>query len=171
MSGAAGPTQDSVGDLRRSFRHRPEFKLLASPLARGQADDDIIVMTDKTITTFAGALAAGLACGCPRCGRGKLFSGFLTLRPRCEVCGLDYNFADSGDGPAVFIMFLAGAIVVGAALVTEIEFHPPYWVHAALWLPLILVVTLGPLRPMKGLMIALQFYHKAAESRFGATKP
>jgi len=48
-------------------------------------------------------------------------------------------------------MFLAGAIVVGAALITEILFHPPYWVHAALWLPLILVVTLGPLRPMKGL--------------------
>lgn len=64
-------------------------------------------------------------------------------------------------------MFLAGAIVVGAALVTEILFQPPYWVHAALWLPLILLVTLGPLRPMKGLMIALQFHHKAAESRFG----
>jgi len=64
-------------------------------------------------------------------------------------------------------MFLAGAIVVGAALVTEILFRPPYWVHAALWLPLIVLVTLGPLRPMKGLMIALQYHHKAAESRFG----
>ena len=110
---------------------------------------------------------AGLRCRCPRCGKGKLFTGFLTLRPRCDICGLDYGFADSGDGPAVFIMFLAGAIVVGAALVTEILFRPPYWVHAALWLPLILIVTLGPLRPMKGLMIALQFHHKAAESRFG----
>ena len=59
------------------------------------------------------------------------------------------------------------AVVVGAALITEILFHPPYWVHAALWLPLIIVVTLGPLRPMKGLMIALQYHHKAAESRFG----
>ena len=118
-------------------------------------------------TTASGALYAGLRCRCPRCGKGKLFTGFLTLRPRCEVCGLHYGFADSGDGPAVFIMFLAGAIVVGAALVTEILFRPPYWVHAALWLPLILIVTLGPLRPMKGLMIALQFHHKAAESRFG----
>jgi uncharacterized protein (DUF983 family) len=63
--------------------------------------------------------------------------------------------------------FFAGAVVVGAALITEILFHPPYWVHAALWLPLIIVVTLGPLRPMKGLMIALQYHHKAAESRFG----
>ena len=121
----------------------------------------------ETITTLSGAIAAGLSCACPRCGRGRLFAGFLKLRPRCEHRGLDYGFADSGDGPAVFVMFLAGAIVVGAALVTEILFQPTYWVHAALWLPLILLVTLGPLRPMKGLMIALQYHHKAAESRFG----
>ena len=118
-------------------------------------------------TTFTGTIHVGLRCRCPRCGQGKLFAGFLTLRQRCEACGLDYRFADSGDGPAVFIMFLAGAIVVGAALVTEILFRPPYWVHAALWLPLILIVTLGPLRPLKGFMIALQYHYKAAESRFG----
>jgi uncharacterized protein (DUF983 family) len=134
------------------------------------APDDGIAgrgMTEQTITTLSGSIGAGLSCSCPRCGKGKLFQGFLTLRPHCEHCGLNYAFADSGDGPAVFIMFFAGAVVVGAALITEILFHPPYWVHAALWLPLIIVVTLGPLRPMKGLMIALQYHHKAAESRFG----
>src|SRR5438552_17738111 len=83
---------------------------------------------------------AGLACVCPRCGKGKLFQGFLTLRPCCEACGLDYGFADSGDGPAVFIMFFAGFIVVAAALVTEVVYKPPFWGHAALWLPLILLV-------------------------------
>jgi uncharacterized protein (DUF983 family) len=123
-------------------------------------------MIEKPINSLSGAIRVGLACRCPHCGRGKLFQGFLTLRPRCEVCGLDYGFADSGDGPAVFIMLLAGFIVVGAALVTEALYHPPYWVHAALWLPLILILTLGPLRPMKGLMIALQYHHKAAEGRF-----
>ncbi len=125
-------------------------------------------MADDAPKDLSSAIVAGLTCSCPRCGQGKLFQGFLTLRPRCDACGLDYEFVDSGDGPAVFIMFLAGAIVVGAALITEVEFHPPYWVHAALWLPLILIVTLGPLRPMKGLMIALQFHHRAAESRFGS---
>ncbi len=122
-------------------------------------------MTETTIKTLLGAVLAGLACRCPRCGKGKLFQGFLTLRPHCEVCGLDYGFADAGDGPAVFIMFFAGVVVVGAALVTEILYRPPYWVHAALWLPLILIVTLGPLRPTKGLMIALQYFHKAEEGR------
>jgi uncharacterized protein (DUF983 family) len=126
-------------------------------------------MTGPPIGTLAGSIRAGLGCACPRCGKGKLFRGFLTLAPHCEVCGLDYGFADAGDGPAVFIMFFAGFIVVGAALVTEVLYHPPYWVHAVLWLPLILIVTLGPLRPMKGLMIALQYYHKAEEGRFGGS--
>src|SRR5207302_2308863 len=64
-------------------------------------------------------IAAGLACRCPRCGKGKLFQGFLDLRPRCDECGLDYSFADSGDGPAVFVILLAGFIVVFAALIVE----------------------------------------------------
>jgi uncharacterized protein (DUF983 family) len=140
-------------------------------LARGRADCDIADMSEETIQTLSGAALAGLTCACPRCGRGKLFQGFLTLRPRCDVCGLDFGFADAGDGPAIFIMFFAGFIVVGAALVTEIVYQPPYWVHAALWLPLILVVTLGPLRPMKGLLIALQFHHKAAEGRLTGREP
>ena len=123
-------------------------------------------MSKPPINSLRDSMRAGLGCSCPRCGRGKLFRGFLTLLPSCEACGLDYGFADSGDGPAVFIMFLAGFIVVSAALITEVLYHPPYWVHAVLWGPLILVVTLGPLRPMKGLMIALQYYHKAEERRF-----
>ena len=110
-------------------------------------------------------IATGLSCRCPRCGKGRLFSGFLTLRPNCEACGLDFAFADSGDGPAVFVVFLAGAIVVACALVTEVRYEPPLWLHALLWGPLILITTLAPLRPMKGLMIALQYYHKAAEGR------
>jgi uncharacterized protein (DUF983 family) len=108
---------------------------------------------------------AGLACRCPRCGQGKLLQGFLDIRPRCEVCGLDYGFADAGDGPAVFVIRAAGFIVVGSALVVEVLYEPPLWLHAALWLPLILATTLLPLRPIKGLLIAVQFRNKAAEGR------
>jgi uncharacterized protein (DUF983 family) len=108
---------------------------------------------------------AGLSGRCPRCGKGKLFDGFLALRERCEACGLDYSFADAGDGPAVFVMFIAGFIVVGMALLVEVKYAPPLWVHALLWGPLILLVTLAPLRLIKGLLIALQFHHDAAEGR------
>jgi uncharacterized protein (DUF983 family) len=110
-------------------------------------------------------IARGLRGRCPRCGEGRLFQGFLTLRANCDHCGLDYNFADAGDGPAVFVILIGGGIVVFAALLTEVVYQPPYWVHAALWLPLILIVTLAPLRLIKGLLIALQYHHKAAEGR------
>jgi len=122
-------------------------------------------MADERIYPPVSPLVAGVLCRCPRCGKGRLFRGFLNLAPSCEVCGLDFSFADAGDGPAVFIMFFAGFVVVGAALLVEVAYQPPFWVHAVLWGPLILLTTLGPLRPAKGLLIALQYHHKAAEGR------
>ena len=122
-------------------------------------------MPEQTLPTLAESATRGLACKCPRCGRGRLYSGFLTLRPACESCGLDYAFIDSGDGPAVFVIMIAGAIVVACALIVEVKYQPPFWVHAALWLSLTLAVTLWPLRAIKSLLIALQFHHKAAEGR------
>ena len=122
-------------------------------------------MMADTEPTLPQTVVRGLACKCPRCGKGRLYAGFLTLRPACEKCGLDYAFIDSGDGPAVFIIMIAGAIVVGAALIVEVKYQPPFWLHATLWLPLILATTLLPLRSMKSLLIALQFHHKAAEGR------
>jgi uncharacterized protein (DUF983 family) len=110
-------------------------------------------------------IGRGLRGRCPRCGEGHLFKGFLALRSVCERCGLDYGFADAGDGPAVFVILIGGGIVVFAALITEVLFQPAYWLHALLWLPLILIVTLAPLRLLKGLLIALQYHHKAAEGR------
>jgi len=115
--------------------------------------------------TIERSILRGLRGRCPRCGEGKVFTGFLGLRKACDHCGLDYGFADAGDGPAVFMILIGGFIVVFAALIVEFLYQPPYWVHAALWLPLILLVTLGPLRPLKGLLIALQYHHKAAEGR------
>jgi uncharacterized protein (DUF983 family) len=122
-------------------------------------------MSHESHSQSPSPVAAGLACRCPRCGKGKLFEGFLTLRPRCESCGLDYSFIDSGDGPAVFVIMFAGFVVVGCALAVEVLYQPPFWLHAVLWVPLILLVTLAPLRATKGLLIALQYHHKAAEGR------
>jgi uncharacterized protein (DUF983 family) len=123
-------------------------------------------MADSLLSNLPAA--RGLAGRCPRCGKGKLFDGYLEVAPRCGNCGLDYSFADAGDGPAIFIILIAGFIVVGAALVVEILYSPPIWLHALLWVPLILVTTLWPLRALKGLMIALQYHHKAAEGRLDA---
>ncbi|MBR0691623.1 DUF983 domain-containing protein [Bradyrhizobium lablabi] len=125
----------------------------------------------ETLPTVTESALRGIACKCPRCGKGKLYAGFLALAPRCDSCGLDYAFIDSGDGPAIFIIMLAGAIVVAAALIVEVKYQPPFWVHAALWLPLIAATTLLPLRVMKSLLIALQFHHKAAPGRLIDREP
>jgi uncharacterized protein (DUF983 family) len=111
------------------------------------------------------AISRGLRGRCPQCGEGALFRGFLTMRPRCENCGLDYDFADAGDGPAIFVILFGGFVVVFAALIVEVLYQPPFWLHAMLWLPLILLVTLWPLRAIKGLLIDLQYHHKAQEGR------
>jgi len=103
--------------------------------------------------------AAGLLCRCPRCGRGRLYRGLLSVAPRCAVCGLDLAAHDSGDGPAAFAILLLGLIVVGAALIVEVRFAPPLWVHAVLWTPLILVGSIALLRPMKATLVALHYKH------------
>jgi uncharacterized protein (DUF983 family) len=110
-------------------------------------------------------IATGLKGRCPRCGEGHLFDGFLTVKPTCSACGLDLGFADSGDGPAVFVILLAGFLICGAALVVEVKYTPPFWVHALIFGPMVLIVCLGLLRPMKGLMIALQYRNNAREGR------
>jgi uncharacterized protein (DUF983 family) len=110
-------------------------------------------------------LLSGLLGRCPNCGEGYLFDGFLKVAPRCEGCGFDLAKADSGDGPAVFVILIAGFLVAFAALITEIAVQPPVWVHLVLWLPATLVIVLALLRPMKGVMLAAQFMNKASEAR------
>jgi len=116
----------------------------------------------------ASPFAAGIACRCPRCGKGRLFSGYLTVAERCTVCGLDLRKADSGDGPAVFLIFLLGGVVVPAALLTESWFAPPLWVHMVVWPVAILGGALALLRPFKGVLIALQYRHKASDTGTGS---
>jgi uncharacterized protein (DUF983 family) len=111
---------------------------------------------------------SGMRGLCPRCGRGRLFEGYLKVAPRCANCGLDFSFADSADGPAVFIMLVVGFIVVGLAFLLEFAFHPPYWLHALLWVPLTLILSLGLLRPLKGWLIAQQYVKGAAPGQVEA---
>ncbi|HET6469062.1 MAG TPA: DUF983 domain-containing protein [Geminicoccaceae bacterium] len=116
-----------------------------------------------TAATEPSPWVTGLTGRCPACGRGRLFEGFLTVRPRCEACGQNLAAQDSGDGPAAFIILIVGVVVVGAALLVEVAYSPPVWVHLLLWLPLTTLGVLGLLRPFKGLLIALQFRHRRHE--------
>jgi uncharacterized protein (DUF983 family) len=121
---------------------------------------------DKTIWPPVEPIVAGLKGRCPRCGEGRLFASFLTVAKECEVCRLDYSFADAGDGPAVFVILIVGFIVVGLALWLEVTSGPPLWLHFLLWIPLTLLLSLGSLRLIKGVLITLQYRNKAEEGRW-----
>jgi uncharacterized protein (DUF983 family) len=102
---------------------------------------------------------------CPRCGRGHLFKGFLTLRSRCEVCGLDYSFADPADGPAFFVNCFTCIPAVAFACWLEVAYSPPLWVHLITSLPITLIACLLPLRPLKGWLVNSQYFYKAEEAK------
>lgn len=112
-------------------------------------------------------LAAGLACRCPRCGKGKLYSGLLTVAPRCTACGLDLAAEDAGDGATAFVVLILGAIVVGLAILVEIEFAPPLWVHLVLWTPVIILGSIALLRVVKAWLIAMQYRHHRLDGGSG----
>ena len=110
-------------------------------------------------------LWVGIRGRCPRCGEGRLFDGFLKLAPRCSVCGLDFSFADPADGPAFFVMLTAAFPVVGFAIWLDLTFEPAWWVHLVLTLPLLLLLCVPILRPLKGVLVASQYRNKAEEGR------
>ena len=110
------------------------------------------------------AVDTGVRGLCPRCGKGHIFDGFLTVRDYCEVCGLDYSFADPADGPAVFVQLFACVPGVIFIVMLEIMARPPIWVHLLVGVPVLLLTTVLPLRPIKGWLIAAQYHTRAQEA-------
>lgn len=104
-------------------------------------------------------LLIGLGCRCPECDGGSLFEGFLKVRGQCPACGFDLSAQDSGDGPVAFIILIVGFVIVGAALIVEVRYAWPVWLHLMVWLPLSLIGCLVLMRPLKGVMIAMQHRH------------
>lgn len=104
-------------------------------------------------------------CKCPRCGIGDLYKTKfdLTLRERCPECDLDLARNDSADGPAVFLIFFFGGLLVPLALFVDYLYSPPLWVHAIVWGLLLLVATVGMIKPIKAYVIALQYKYRPGD--------
>ena len=120
----------------------------------------------ESAPTSPSPFVAALRGICPRCGNAPLFKGLAGFQPRCRACGLDYSGFNVGDGPAAFLIFIVGGLVVGLAIWVELSFAPPFWVHILLWLPLAAALTIGLLRLAKGLLLALEYKRDAREIRF-----
>lgn len=114
-------------------------------------------MTEHTPHTLSQDLLNGFACKCPACGEGKMFKSFLKVNPECPACGEELHHHRADDMPAYYVVMIVGHIMVLLATGVEVAYSPPYWLHAAMWLPLTLILALGLLQPIKGACIALQW--------------
>jgi uncharacterized protein (DUF983 family) len=110
-------------------------------------------------------LKTGLRGKCPRCGRGNLFSSYLGVAKSCTSCGLSFSFADAGDGAAWFVMLFACVFGVGSILGVEVAYTPPWWVHALIAIPVLVIAPIILLRPVKGLLLAQQWLTGAEEGK------
>jgi uncharacterized protein (DUF983 family) len=111
----------------------------------------------ETPLPFKTVLWRGLTGRCPHCGKGRMFRAFLKVKDACEVCGEELHHQRADDFPAYLVIVLVGHLVIPLVLHVEMTYEPAYWIHAVLWLPLTLVLTLALIQPMKGLVIALQW--------------
>jgi uncharacterized protein (DUF983 family) len=115
--------------------------------------------------TAPAPILAGIKGCCPRCGARTLFAGWIKFAPRCRTCGLDFGQFNVGDGAATFLILILGALISGLAIWLELAASPPWWLHVLLWPPLTLALLLGSLRVSKGVLLALEFHHRAGEGR------
>lgn len=106
----------------------------------------------------------GLRGRCPRCGGGSIFRGFLDIAESCPACGTSFRHLHVGDGPMVIVIFAIGFLITALAFWVEMRYEPPMWLHAVLWIPAILVGTLGMLRPLKGMLLAKAWEHRASDT-------
>ncbi|MCO6050213.1 DUF983 domain-containing protein [Mesorhizobium sp. RP14(2022)] len=120
-------------------------------------------MEQKPIEPTTNPVLTGILGRCPQCQRGHLFKGLIKLAPSCEVCGLDYSFADPADGPAFFSMSIVAVPALAFALWFQFTFDPPLWAHLLVTLPLTIGLCVALLRPLKGWLVCSQYYHKAEE--------
>jgi len=101
---------------------------------------------------------------CPACGQGNLFKGFLGVVDTCDRCEANFKATQTGDGPVVFVILIAGFVVCFGFMITNLNYPDmPMWLNMAIWMPLALILTLGLMRPLKGLMIAAQFKNRVKD--------
>ena len=117
------------------------------------------------MTAEPSPLLVGLRGLCPRCGVKGLFKGLVAFSPACRACGLDLEAFNVDDGPAALLILVVGGLITGLAITLELAASPPFWVHVILWVPLTAALVIGALRVAKGMLLALEYRHRAREGR------
>lgn len=102
---------------------------------------------------------------CPECGAKTLFTGVARFADRCGNCGLDYSRFNVGDGPAALLTLGIGGVIIVLAIMVDVAFRPPFWVHVLIWVPVTVAMTVYALRVAKGALLALEHRNRAGEGR------
>jgi len=103
------------------------------------------------------SMLRGARLKCPACGTGSMFYRYLKVADDCPHCGEALHHHRADDAPTYFTIVIVGHVVVSLVLAVEMAYHPPMWLHAALWLPLTVILALVVLAPVKGSLVGLQW--------------
>jgi uncharacterized protein (DUF983 family) len=110
------------------------------------------------------AILRGALERCPRCGHGRLLHHYLKMVDHCSVCGEPYGHYRTDDAAPWLTILLVGHITIPIILICEMNFQLPLWLAFAIYLPLIVGLTLFLLPRCKGVMAAVLWAMKAEGS-------
>ena len=116
-----------------------------------------ITLDHGEIRSWKRAVGRGLLCRCPACGEGRMFAKFMKVADACNACGAELHHQRADDAPPYFTMFIVGHIIVPLILIVEKLWAPELWVHAMIWFPLTIGLTLALMPPVKGAVVGLQW--------------
>lgn len=112
---------------------------------------------DKNDRPLMRSAGRGLLCKCPNCGEGKIFNGFLSVTPNCEVCNEDLSLHRADDLPAYLNIFVVGHVVVGAMMVLMSWKLMSMWATMFVTIFLCVVSAFLLMRPLKGMVVGIQW--------------
>lgn len=104
------------------------------------------------------AAKRGVAGRCPRCGGAELFRKWLKPVDRCRACGQDWTHARADDIPAYVAILVTGHLLAPLMIVLIGDMGWSSLAAAAVLFPLAIAMILGGLQPVKGAVIALQWW-------------
>jgi uncharacterized protein (DUF983 family) len=103
------------------------------------------------------AMTRGWRQTCPSCGDGRLYGKYLKVNDVCSTCSTELHHHRADDAPPYFVMTITAHIVVGGILILERLYSPPTWVQLAIWMPLLVLLSLWLLPRVKGALIGYQW--------------
>lgn len=120
----------------------------------------------RLMPKFSYILFRGLLRRCPKCGKGRIFNGYLTIKKECPICRESLEGIRTDDAAP-----WATILVVGHLLAPVIPFAIKYdistWALTALLVGLALVLALSVLPVIKGVFVGLNWRFNIRDGHHG----